>query len=127
MAKTALIYLLISLFCAFFGGVYEFFSHEVYSFFMIYAFVFPLVFGTLPYLVLSLLGRKRLPRTVARNFSHSGVATLTIGSIIQGVLEIYGTTNELTRIYWITGIGLFLAGLAAYLIQLFGRRKERQR
>ena len=37
MAKTGFAYLLAALFCALFGFVYERFSHEVYSGFMIYA------------------------------------------------------------------------------------------
>ena len=35
-AKTALIYLLLTIFCALFGAVYELLSCEVYSFFMLY-------------------------------------------------------------------------------------------
>ena len=42
LEKTAFFYLLVSLFCALFGGVYEYFSHEVYSNCMIYAFFIPL-------------------------------------------------------------------------------------
>lgn len=108
--KTAFVYLLISLFCALFGAVYEVFSHEVYSFYMLYAFIFPLAGGTLPFLAISLF-RKRYPETVARNIYHSGIATLTVGSIIQGVLEIYGTTNRLTGLYWIVGVILLFAGI----------------
>lgn len=112
--KTAFVYLLISLFCALFGAVYEIFSHEVYSFYMLYAFIFPLAGGTFPFLAMSLL-RKRYPETVARNIYHSGIATLTVGSIIQGALEIYGTTNRLTGLYWLVGIILLLAGVIFHL------------
>lgn len=49
MNKTALYYLFISLFCILFGAVYELFSHEVYSYFMLYAFVIPLGGGALPF------------------------------------------------------------------------------
>lgn len=40
---------------------------------------------------------------------HAGVATLTLGSVMEGVLAIYGTTNQLTCWYWIAG-GLLLVG-----------------
>ena len=40
--KTALLYLVAALSAALFGGIYEQFSHGVYSSFMIYAFLFPL-------------------------------------------------------------------------------------
>ena len=49
MEKTGFIYLFVSLFCVLFGAVYEYFSHEVYSYFMIYAFVIPQVGGVLPF------------------------------------------------------------------------------
>lgn len=115
--KTAYIYLLLSLFCVLFGAVYELFSHEVYSFFMLYAFVFPLAGGTLPFLTLYLTKAKKHPGVVARNLHHSAVATLTTGSIVKGVLDIYGTTNALTSYYWITGVALLAAGVTAYLVQ----------
>ena len=38
-----------SIFLAFFGAIYELFSHEVYSYYMIYAFAIPLVLGAVPY------------------------------------------------------------------------------
>lgn len=113
-AKTAFVYLLISLFCALFGAVYEIFSHGVYSFYMLYAFLFPLAGGTLPFLTINLF-RKRYPEVVARNIYHSGIATLTAGSIIQGVLAIYGTTNRLTGLYWLVGVVLLFAGIIFYL------------
>ena len=116
-AKTSFVYLLISLFCALFGAVYERFSHGVYSFYMIYAFAFSLAGGTLPFFVLHLLRTGRYPGALARNLYHSGIATLTVGSIVRGVLEIYGTTNVLAGYYWIAGGALWLAGVAAHVGQ----------
>ncbi len=116
-AKTALVYLLISLFCALFGAIYEVYSHEVYSFSMIYAFVFPLAGGALPFLILHLAGAVRYPGAVSRNLFHSGIAALTVGSIVQGVMEIYGTTNSLVNWYWRVGPVLVAAGIAAFLLQ----------
>lgn len=115
-AKTSFIYLIVALFCILFGAVYEMFSHEVYSYFMIYAFVFPLAGGTLPFMMLSLLKLKRYPGCIARNLHHSAIATLTMGSIIQGVLEIYGTTNTLIECYWIVGVLFLLGGVLTYNI-----------
>ena len=106
-AKIALIYLIIAIFCAAFGAIYELFSHEVYSFFMLYAFAFPLCGGVLPYLLYALSG-KPLPHPWDRLLGHAGIAALTVGSIVTGVLEIYGTTNLLTRAYWVVGAVLFL-------------------
>lgn len=125
-AKTSFVYLLISLFCALFGAVYELFSHEVYSFYMTYAFAFPLAGGTLPFSVLHLLRAGRYPGALARNLYHSGIATLTVGSIVQGVMEIYGTTNALAGYYWIAGGALLLDGIAAYLVQHIGKKDKKR-
>lgn len=113
--RTAFAYLVISLVCVLFGVVYEIHSHEVYSFYMIYAFVFPLAGGTLPFLLFSLFQFAYFPRKTARQFYHSGMAALTTGSLVQGVLDIYGTTNALVDYYWIGGGVLTLCGVAGFL------------
>lgn len=116
-AKTAFLYLLVSLFWILFGAVYELFSHEVYSFFMIYAFVIPLVGGTVPFLTLSIVKAKKYPNAVCRNLYHAGIATLTVGSVLSGVLEIYGTTNALVDIYWFVGIPLTVVPVVIYILK----------
>lgn len=116
-AKTALIYLGVSLFCVLFGGVYELFSHGVYSYYMIYAFVFPLAGGTLPALAAAVFGCKRCPAPLPRLLYHCGIATFTAGSILQGVLQIYGTSNPLTRWYWPVATFLVAAGLILHLLR----------
>ena len=115
--KTVLVYLLISVFCALFGAVYEIYSHEVYSFYMIYAFAFPLVGGAVPFAILALLANHGYPSALARNLYHSGIATLAVGSIVRGVLEIYGTTNRLSSYYWPIGFAFCLFGIVFYLLQ----------
>ena len=122
--KTPLTYLLISLFCALFGAIYELFSHGVYSFYMIYAFAFPLAGGTAPFLIMASVKVKRYPARISRHLYHSGIATFTAGSLVNGVLEIYGTTNFLTNGYWLVGIALSAAGIIAYLIQLRCRETD---
>ena len=109
--RTALIYLVISVFSGLFGAVYELFSHEVYSYYMIYAFAFPLVLGTLPFMILHSKKIRRYPNIFARNLYHSGIAALTVGSIVRGVLDIYGTSNRLSTCYWWLG-GSFIIGAA---------------
>lgn len=116
-AKTAFVYLLLSLFLVLFGAVYEVFSHEVYSFYMLYAFVFPLAGGVLPFSILCLRGANRYPPVGARRLYHCGIATLSAGSVMQGVLEIYGTTNTLVQWYWIMGAGLTVLSILLYAIK----------
>lgn len=121
--KTALIWLLVSLFCALFGAVYEAFSHGVFAYPMLYAFAFPLVLGTLPYLLIGVRHR-RLPPKAAQHLWNAGVVSLTVGSIVTGALEIYGTETPLTAVYWLSGAALLVVGL---LIELFAALKARQR
>lgn len=108
--KCALWYLCASIFTALFGAIYEVFSHGVYSFFMIYAFALPLVLGALPCLIVAMTGFT-LSGGLARPFYRAGVATLTVGSIAKGVLEIFGTTNVLWAFYPIVGGFFFLIGV----------------
>ena len=121
--KTSFVYLLISIFVALFGAIYEMFSYGVYSNFMLYAFAFPLVGGCLPFFLLGFWGYSgshaqrfwcKTPSTIARNLYHSGIATLTIGNVIRGVLDIYGTTNYMTNYYWVVGIALLLLGVLGH-------------
>ena len=100
---------------AVFAAIYEQFSHQVYSPFLILAFLFPLLGGVLPYTLLLRRPYGRKPGTLARCLYNSGLVTLTAGSIFQGILEIYGTTSRLSAIYWIVGLSLCALGLTAYL------------
>ena len=52
----------------------------------------------------------RLPARYGGKLWHTGIATLTVGSLFQDVLEIYGTSSALTPIYWIMGGLLLLSG-----------------
>ena len=114
--RTVRNYLFITLFTAFFGAVYETFSFGVYSYFMIYAFAVPLVLGVLPFLLLGMRSRLSGP-PLGRRFWHTGTAVLTVGCIVKGVLDIYGTESTLVYIYWLAGPLLLLTGA---LITLFG-------
>ncbi len=108
LLKTALVYTAAAVFCAFAGAVYEKFGHGVYSYPMIYAFGFPLAGGALPALVSAVLKNPKLPPWQARYFYHSALAVFTVGSVFSGVLEIYGTTSRLSKIYPAAGAVLLL-------------------
>ena len=138
LSKSALIYTGFTCFTALFGAVYEMFSHEVYSYFMIYAFVIPLLLGVLPCLILicletrsisdycreggiSLNGnvhdRIHIPCEAAFKAWNSGVATLTVGSLYKGVLDIYGTTNRLIYVYPVAGAILIISGIVIHMVR----------
>lgn len=116
--KIALIYLLCSIFLGVFGGIYEHFSFGVYSNFMLYSFAFPLVGGVLPALLLSLYPPKNAPLPLAQWLYRSGIAAFSVGSIIRGVLDIYGTENVLTVWYWYVGSGLCSLGAILFAMSI---------
>lgn len=96
-------YLIISVAIAAAGAIYEHFSFGVYSNYMIYAFAIPLIGGTLPFMLRSM----RRAADVGWTW-HAGIATLTIGSIVHGILAISGRPNSLTIIYLVAGIILLI-------------------
>lgn len=116
LIKNCLIYTAVTIFTAVFGAVYEHFSHEVYSYYMLYAFAIPLLLGVLPLLCFAVL-QKEAPDGWSMRFYNSGTAALTVGSIFKGVLQIYGTTNRLAAVYPVLGLLLIFAGVIIYVIQ----------
>ena len=108
--KRNLLYLLGgTVFLALFGGVYEQFSHGVYSSFMIYAFAIPLALGAVPWALA--LYRQRYPGRAFCGVWSAGIAVLSVGSVMRGVLDIYGTTNVLIVVYPVAGGILLTLGL----------------
>ena len=122
--KVGFVYLIIAIFCALFGAIYEHFSHEVYSYHMIYAFAYPLIMGTLPFMMIYKCEKIRMPGRMSENLYNAGVGALAVGSIIKGVLIIYGTTNALSKVYFIVGIGMVVFGIITYLMQCFCSTKK---
>ncbi len=100
-------------FLALFGAIYEIFSHEVYSYFMLYAFAIPLAMGVLPYSILML--KEKYPDRKFLNLWNTAIAIFSIGSIFAGVLAIYGTTNSLIIVYPIAGAVMVLLSLFSNL------------
>lgn len=117
MQRLILVDLIATVLCALFGAVYERFSHGVYSYWMLYAFAFPLLLGVVPLYLLSALGRQR-SGPVRWGLYHAGVAALTVGSLVSGALEIYGTTSPLIAVYWFVGEALILLGGLLFLLRL---------
>ena len=122
-------YLIASAVIAAAGLIYEYFSHGVYSVFMLGAFLIPLLGGALPLIIAeAAYNRKlndgganqlvpagpeiKLKNQMVKELQLAAVATLTAGSLIQGALEIYGTTNRLMIVFPV--MGLVLAAAATY-------------
>ena len=93
--KTGITYLIATVAMVILEKIYRLFGHGVTSPAMTWMFLFPLAGGLLIYLVnrakVDIEDAERL-----RSFSnlyHSGIATLTVGSFLKGVLEIAGTDS----------------------------------
>jgi len=96
------LYLILTIITFIFAQVYNLFSHNVYSIFMTYAFIIPLVFGFIPNLL----------KLKTNKYYNASIITLTIYSLMRGFLEIYGTTNSLINVYLYVGITLLLLSVS---------------
>ena len=127
-------YLAASIVIAAAAAVYGLFSHGVYSYFMTYAFMIPLLGVALPHLIAAM---KRADADTessadepeestaseeqkgfanildARDTQLTIIATLTAGSLLKGVLDIYGTTNRLLIAYPAIALLILAIALAA--------------
>ena len=113
-------YLATSIVIAAAAAVYGLFSHGVYSYFMTYAFMIPLLGGALPHLIAAMRradadtkNSANEPEEYTESRTQTGfaklfdakdtqlaiIATLMAGSLLKGVLDIYGTTNRLLIAY----------------------------
>ena len=101
---------------AVFGMVYEIFSFGVFSFAMIYAFGFFAVGGVLFWRLIGI--RKKTIPVLSACFWNAGLATLTVGSLLKGVLDIYGSSNSLLIIFPVLGVADMLVCV------LFRRRRQ---
>ena len=117
--KTGMIYLAVSLAIAAAAAVYGLFSHGVYSYWMTYAFMIPMLLGAVPHLANALRTeaskkeavmqaasgepkRQKEPyplSTFSGDVQIAVIASLTAGSLLKGALDIYGTTNRLLIAY----------------------------
>ena len=107
--KKTIRYLFLSLFVFVFAQIYEYFSHGVYSNYMLYAFLIPFLGLTVPRFLLYSLKKTLLAN--CRFLWKSGIATFTIGSIYKGVLEIYGTNGYFEFPYLFFGVALCVSAV----------------
>lgn len=108
--KKGMRYLTASLIIAAAAAVYGLFSHGVYSYFMTYAFMIPLLGGAVPHMTAAMKNAPGKSGSEGKRFSSAEqgaaadlrlalIATLTAGSLLKGALDIYGTTSRLLIAY----------------------------
>lgn len=112
LTKRALRYLLLSAFLVLFNIIYGLFAHGVRSLFMQLAFLFPLIGGSLVSMLLIFLPPIS---EIDRNLWNMGITTLIIGSLLNGVFDIYGSSSMLVNVFFILGGMLLLASLTLYI------------
>ena len=114
--RTLFIYIGITLFVGLFSTIYEINSHKVYSADMVFAFIYPLIFGVGMYVLLYFLPIAKVPGIIPATIYNFGVAMLTMRSIFIGVLKIYGTTNRaMVVIYTVLALTFIIIGFGLYL------------
>lgn len=126
LAKTIWAYVILSVAAIVVDKVYGIFSHGVDSAVMTWMFLYPLLGGVLFYLMI----QKCIPNItkftgyrVFLNAHNSGIATLTIASLLEGIFEIAGTNSPHLVYYYVTG-GIFIAvGLVIMLIMAINQNK----
>ncbi len=107
------IYLAVSAFLGIFTVIYYQFSHGVTSPYMTFVFLIPLVLGGIACLVRHRFGEGGY---VARNAYPSGIAAITVASLLQGVFLIAGNSSKLVMPLAIVGIVLLITGIIAYAV-----------
>ena len=101
-----------SVFVLIFGIIYEMFSHGVISYYMIFAFLIPLI----NFLInIIFINSKIKVNKISKNLFSMSICTFTFLSIIKGVLDIYGTTNNLIFVYLIVGIILLVTSIILFI------------
>lgn len=126
-----MIYMGVSVFCMVFYMIYDRFSHGVRSPYMTWLFAWPFLLGFLPGMVFWRFPRVRRPGRFTVNLYNSGVAAVTVSSLLRGIFEIAGTASDYQQRLMYAGVAMLFLGIAVYLLSIrdfrfhkTGRRKE---
>jgi hypothetical protein len=125
LRKTILTYLILSVTSVVIDKVYGIFSHGVDSKSMTWMFLYPLLGGALMYFIIGRLIphiTKLAGYRVFFNIHNSGIATLTLASLLKGILEIAGTNSPYLEYYYMGGGILIAVGLFIMLVMAVKRK-----
>ena len=108
-------YIGIAAFCAVFSLIYNLFSHGIHSPFMSWLFAWPLALGGLPagLAALGLLPPADAASDGIKDLYRFGIASVTVASMLKGILEIAGNDSVYTNILMAAGIVMLAAGAAS--------------
>lgn len=119
LKKTIWVYLGLSAAAVAIDQVYGVFSHGVDSVAMTWMFLFPLLGGALFYFIIqTFLSNKTRSAgfRIFANIYNSGIAALTLASLLKGILEIAGTDSPYLKYFYLSGELFIAAGLLILLI-----------
>lgn len=116
MKKGFRLYVGISIFCLIFSVIYSIFSHGVKSPYMTWLALIPAVLGAFPALVFRVVKKVPRPGRIAVNLYNSGVAAVTVSSLLRGIFEIAGTGSEYQVILMYIGLGFLILGILTYIM-----------
>lgn len=100
-----------------FSRIYESLSYGEVSFFMHYLWTVPLAGGSL---LLTLMKFRPSLSRLSYNLWNSGIATLTAGFLLRGIINLSGRSTTLDQPYWLIGASF----LALALLSLFIHSKK---
>ena len=100
--KSVVSYLIFSITLLIISAIYNHYSHNVTSIFMSYVFIIPLL-GAL----LSLLSKKN----TYHNLLGASILTLSLSSLLEGIVAIAGTTSYYVYILLIIGLIMLILSL----------------
>lgn len=124
--KTIWGYLILSIIAVVVDKVYGIFGHGVESAAMTWMFLYPLLGGALFYFIID----RSIPHInkfsggrLFLNIHNSGIATLTVASLLKGILEIAGTNSPYLVYYYVTGGVFIVLGLVIMLIMAINQHR----
>lgn len=119
--RTFITYLATTAFLFIFSRIYESLSYGEVSVFMHYMFCVTLIGGGL---LLGLLTIKPNLSRLTFNLWNSGVATITAGFLLRGIINLSGRSTTLDQPYWFVGASFLI--LALISLFLGGNQRNRR-
>lgn len=118
--KTIIIYFFTTIFTIVFDRIYSLFSHGVSSLSMTLMFLYPLVGGVIVYYILGYLFKnKKDDMIILFNIYNSGIAILTVGSLLKGIMDIAGTSSKYIKYYLIIGMFFVCTSIIMFIKSIY--------
>lgn len=126
LIKIIAVYFYISIFTLIFSKVYLIFSHGVYSKYIDSMFLYPLIGGAFVYLIILtfMTDVSYKKNRISFNIYNSGIAILTMGRLLHGILEIAGISSEYIIYYSIIGFIFVGYGIISLFVNAYIKKRK---